>query len=87
MAEPQERPTTAHSTVASCSATDCTYNENRECHAGEIRVASVARVPVMGSERSVTHSLLLVDVERSGDRHVAVIPEGPYVVPKYVAAG
>jgi lactate racemase len=26
-------------------------------------------------------------VERSGDRHIAVIPEGPYVVPKYVAAG
>lgn len=26
-----------------------------------------------------------VSVERSGDRHIAVIPEGPYVVPTYVA--
>ena len=32
------------------------------------RVASVARVPVMGSERSVTTTLLLVDVEREGGR-------------------
>ncbi|HEX2204452.1 MAG TPA: hypothetical protein VHG91_14170 [Longimicrobium sp.] len=39
-------------------------------YAGEIRVASVARVPVVGSERSITRSLLLVDVERSGDRLV-----------------
>ena len=38
MAEPQERRATAQSTVSSCSATDCSFNENRECHAGEIRV-------------------------------------------------
>ncbi len=38
MANPQERRATAASVVASCSATDCTYNQNRECHAGEIRV-------------------------------------------------
>lgn len=39
-------------------------------YAGELRVASVARVPVVGSERSVTRSLLLVDLERVGDRLV-----------------
>lgn len=38
MANPQEQRAPAQSTVASCSATDCTYNENQECHAGEIRV-------------------------------------------------
>ncbi|HEX6925591.1 MAG TPA: DUF1540 domain-containing protein [Longimicrobiaceae bacterium] len=49
MAEPQERPTTAQSRVASCSATDCTYNENRECHAGEIRVEMGAQGAVCGT--------------------------------------
>ncbi len=43
MANPQEKRATAASVVASCSATDCTYNENRECHAGEIRVEIGAR--------------------------------------------
>ena len=38
MANPQQRTSAAASTVASCAATDCTHNENRECHAGEIRV-------------------------------------------------
>ena len=38
MANPMERRETAASAVASCSATDCTYNQNRECHAGEIHV-------------------------------------------------
>jgi hypothetical protein len=38
MAEPREQPRAAASIVASCTATDCTYNENRECHAGEINV-------------------------------------------------
>jgi hypothetical protein len=38
MANPMERRAPAVSTVASCNATDCTYNENRECHAGEIHV-------------------------------------------------
>jgi hypothetical protein len=38
MANPQEKHAAAPSSVASCSATDCTHNENRECHAGEIRV-------------------------------------------------
>lgn len=38
MANPQEKRAEAPSAVASCSATDCTYNEDRECHAGEIRV-------------------------------------------------
>lgn len=38
MANPQERSSHAPSAVGSCSATDCTHNENSECHAGEIRV-------------------------------------------------
>lgn len=38
MANPQEKRAAETSAVASCSATDCTHNENRECHAGEIHV-------------------------------------------------
>lgn len=38
MASPQEKASAAASTVAACSVTDCTHNEDRECHAGEIRV-------------------------------------------------
>lgn len=49
MAEPQESRRTAHSTVSSCSATDCTFNENRECHAGEIRVEMGAQGAVCGT--------------------------------------
>lgn len=39
-------------------------------YAMEVRVGSVARVPVMGAQRSVTRSLLLVDVERRAGRLV-----------------
>jgi hypothetical protein len=39
-------------------------------YAMELRVGSVARVPVMGAQRSVTRSLLLVEVERRGGRLV-----------------
>jgi hypothetical protein len=35
--------------VASCSATDCSYNENRECHAGEIRVEMGAQGAICGT--------------------------------------
>ncbi|WP_245588481.1 DUF1540 domain-containing protein [Deinococcus pimensis] len=31
------------SIVASCDATDCRYNENRECHAGQIQVSMSGR--------------------------------------------
>jgi hypothetical protein len=34
------------------------------------RVASVAHLPVIGAQRSVTHTLLLVDIERQGGRWV-----------------
>lgn len=37
-------------------------------YAMELRVGSIARVPVMGAQRSVTRSLLLVDLERQGGR-------------------
>lgn len=54
-------------------------------YALELRVASVARVPVMGAQRSVTRSYLLVEMERQGGRllqrqrvcHVAI--ESPRV--------
>lgn len=39
-------------------------------YALELRVASVARVPVMGSQRSVTRSYLLVEMERQAGRLV-----------------
>jgi hypothetical protein len=38
MVNPQEKRASARSAVAACSATDCMHNEDRECHAGEIRV-------------------------------------------------
>lgn len=38
MAEPQKRQSAHASHVGSCSATDCSHNEDRECHAGEIVV-------------------------------------------------
>lgn len=38
MANPQERHQSSPSAVGACTVTDCRYNENRECHAGEIRV-------------------------------------------------
>lgn len=38
MAEAQRKPTAGASSVRECSATDCSHNENRECHAGQIVV-------------------------------------------------
>lgn len=38
MANPQEKRAEAPSAVAACTVTDCVHNEERECHAGEIRV-------------------------------------------------
>ncbi|HEX2203856.1 MAG TPA: DUF1540 domain-containing protein [Longimicrobium sp.] len=35
--------------MASCSATDCKFNENHECHAGEIRVEMGAQGAVCGT--------------------------------------
>lgn len=49
MANPQQKRAEAPSAVASCSATDCTHNENRECHAGEIRVEMGAQGAVCGT--------------------------------------
>lgn len=43
MANPQQQPSAATSAVASCSATDCSHNANKECHAGEIRVEMSAQ--------------------------------------------
>ena len=39
-------------------------------YAMELRVGSIARVPLMGAQRSVTRSLLLVDIERQAGRLV-----------------
>jgi hypothetical protein len=49
MANPQEKRAAAPSAVASCSATDCTHNENRECHAGEIRVEMGGQGAICGT--------------------------------------
>jgi hypothetical protein len=49
MANPQEKRAQATSAVASCAATDCQHNENRECHAGEIRVEMGAQGAVCGT--------------------------------------
>lgn len=52
MANPQEKRGTASSVVSSCSATDCTHNENHECHAGEIRVEMGAQGAICGTYNS-----------------------------------
>lgn len=49
MANPQEKRAAAPSAVASCSATDCTHNENRECHAGEIQVEMSGQGAICGT--------------------------------------
>lgn len=49
MAQPQEKRAAQPSAVASCSMTDCTYNESHECHAGEIRVEMGAGGAVCGT--------------------------------------
>jgi hypothetical protein len=49
MAEPREQRATAQSVVSSCGATDCSHNENRECHAGEIRVEMGAQGAICGT--------------------------------------
>lgn len=38
MARAAEQRQPGASTVAACSARDCTYNESGECHAGSIQV-------------------------------------------------
>jgi hypothetical protein len=49
MANPQEKARAEASTVSSCAATDCRHNENKECHAGEIRVEVGAGGAVCGT--------------------------------------
>lgn len=49
MAEPQKKTSPATSTVAECSATDCRHNEERECHAGDIRVRIDGNQAVCGT--------------------------------------
>lgn len=49
MANPIEKRAEAPSQVASCSATDCVYNENQDCHAGEIRVEMSGQGAVCGT--------------------------------------
>ncbi|MFP4623054.1 MAG: DUF1540 domain-containing protein [Gemmatimonadota bacterium] len=49
MAEPQKKPAAGASSVAECSATDCTHNETRECHAGEIIVQMTGGQAVCGT--------------------------------------
>jgi hypothetical protein len=49
MAEPQKQPSAGASSVAECSATDCTHNDDRECHTGEIRVQITGDQAVCGT--------------------------------------
>ena len=49
MSTPQEKRAAAPSAVASCSATDCSFNHDRECHAGEIRVEMGGQGAVCGT--------------------------------------
>jgi len=49
MASTREQRAPAHSTVASCSATECAHNENMECHAGEIQVETTGRGAICGT--------------------------------------
>ena len=49
MAESQKKPMAGASTVRECSATDCRHNEDRECHAGEIRVEIQGGTAVCGT--------------------------------------
>lgn len=38
MQNPQEQPRAQTSVVSSCTVTDCKFNEDHECHAGQIEV-------------------------------------------------
>jgi hypothetical protein len=49
MQNPQERPRAQASTVSACSVTDCKFNENHDCHAGEIEVRVGAQGAVCGT--------------------------------------
>ncbi|MBX6365379.1 MAG: DUF1540 domain-containing protein [Gemmatimonadetes bacterium] len=49
MAEPMRQPTPAISRVASCTATDCVHNRDRQCHAGEIEVRMSADGAICGT--------------------------------------
>lgn len=47
--KPEEKRSTAPSAVASCSATDCVHNVDRQCHAGEIHVEMGGRGAICGT--------------------------------------
>jgi hypothetical protein len=36
--QPKEQPRAQSSVVSSCTVTDCKFNEEHECHAGQIEV-------------------------------------------------
>ena len=38
MQNPQQQPGSETSVVSSCTVTDCRFNEEHECHAGQIEV-------------------------------------------------
>jgi hypothetical protein len=46
MQNPQERARPQASVVGACTVTDCRFNEDSECHAGQIEV----RVSASGAE-------------------------------------
>lgn len=49
MAQPQEKASGQTGTVASCAATDCRHNENRNCTAEAVKVTVKGGQPVCGT--------------------------------------
>ncbi len=49
MQNPMEKAMPQASVVGACTVTDCKFNENHECHAGEIRVEIGAQGAVCGT--------------------------------------
>lgn len=52
MAQPEPTPSAQSSTVASCAATDCHHNEDRNCTADDIEVTVKDGQPVCGTYTS-----------------------------------
>jgi len=54
MAQPQSQPSAGASAVASCAATDCHHNDNRNCTADEIQVTMEGGTPTCGTYTTET---------------------------------
>ena len=52
MAQPTRKTKTHPAHVASCAATDCRHNENRDCTAGDVKIQMKGGAPVCGTYES-----------------------------------